>query len=316
MNDEDAPIPPPELVPPPEPAGNSPGDELAEAPRAIEDARRDAESGPAESGPEEEPASPPSEAEGDTVPAPPPAFDAGQTVNAPEEAAATESAAAEQSGTYVYPDNGAAASQRLRLIPPDGKPLPWWVRHRRTLGLAELILTAFFLMLALYFIFLWLFGIDPAWEVAAEPGRWQQIVVHHTATGAGTPKSFDNYHRTVNKWENGLGYHFLIGNGVKDSSGASMRDGEVHVGRRWTRQLDGAHVKKQNAFSIGIALVGNFEEKPPTPNQLSSLKRLLGFLMQEYKVPREKVVGHSDVAVAHTKCPGKHMPLREIVDSL
>ncbi len=135
-----------------------------------------------------------------------------------------DGAAAEQSGSYVYPDGGAASSQRLRLVPPDGKPAPWWVRHREKLNLAEMILTGLFLLLALYFLYLWIVADpplaaivpDPAWKAAAAPGRWTQIVVHHTGTAAGTPAAIDRNHREVRKWENGLGYHFLIGNGLRD----------------------------------------------------------------------------------------------------
>ncbi len=74
--------------------------------------------------------------------------------------ASAESAAGEQSGSYVYPDSGAVStsSQRLRLVPPDGKPTHWWQRHREKLGLVEMILTGLFFALALYFLFLWLFA--------------------------------------------------------------------------------------------------------------------------------------------------------------
>ncbi len=239
-----------------------------------------------------------------------------------------EKTAAEQSGSYVYPDGGAASSQRLRLIPPDGKPTQWWVRHREKLNLAEMILAGLFFLLALYFLYLWMFsdpvvafGPDPSWSVAAAPGRWTQIVVHHTGTAAGTPTAIDRNHREVRKWENGLGYHFLIGNGLRDATGEKMEDGEVHVSRRWREQLDGAHVvmkdtKKGNSFSIGIALVGNFEKTAPTPAQVSALRCLLEFLLAEYGIPRDRILGHGDISAQYTACPGVKLGLRDIVDSL
>ncbi len=74
-------------------------------------------------------------------------------------AAPAGAAAGEQSGSYVYPDNGgAASSQRLRLVPPDGKPAHWWQRHREKLGLVEMVLTGLFFVLTLYFLFLWFFA--------------------------------------------------------------------------------------------------------------------------------------------------------------
>ncbi|MCC8166753.1 MAG: peptidoglycan recognition protein family protein [Planctomycetes bacterium] len=244
------------------------------------------------------------------------------------------------SGTaYVHPDGGSMSSQRLRLIPPDGKPFRWWYSHREKIELAETILSGLFLLLALYFLYLWFFSggdvaYDPsregfvqalaalpavrpelAWRVRATPGRWRNIVVHHTATKTGSAESIDRYHREVNKWENGLGYHFIIGNGH------GMADGEVAMSRRWREQLDGAHVRmkgsgKANSWCIGIALVGNFEEEVASPRQLAALRGLLAFLLQEYGIKNEEIVGHGQVAVNYTACPGKLFFLNEVLKTL
>ncbi len=240
---------------------------------------------------------------------------------------------------YVHPDGGAMSSQRLRLIPPDGKPIRWWHTHREKIELAETVLSGLFILAALYFLYLWFFvggvvAYDPsregfvqalaalpavrpeaAWRVRATPGRWRNIVVHHTATKTGSAESIDRYHREVNKWENGLGYHFIIGNGH------GMDDGEVAMSRRWLEQLDGAHVRmkgsgKANSWSIGIALVGNFEEEVATPRQLAALRGLLAFLLQEYGIKNEEIVGHGQVAVNYTACPGKLFFLDEVLKTL
>mgnify|MGYP000877830443 CR=1 FL=1 len=88
-----------------------------------------------------------------------------------------------------------------------------------------------------------------------KPGRWKYIVIHHSGVDTGTLKGMDRYHRDVRHMENGLAYHFVIGNG------SGMKDGEIAVGTRWTRQLDGGHVAResQNRISLGICLVGNFD---------------------------------------------------------
>ena len=215
---------------------------------------------------------------------------------------------------FIHPDTGAAsASQRLRLIPPDGKPPSWWSRHREKLMLAEWIAIVVFTLLALYFLFRWI-TYDP-WNVTVEPGRWRQIVVHHTATAGGSPEGIDRYHRNVNKWENGLGYHFLIGNGN------GMPDGQIHTGNRWLQQLNGAHVRMKgtdqgNSFSIGIALVGNFQDTTPTERQMESLRRLLRYLLKEYNIPEGSIVGHGDVSAKHTDCPGRHFVIKDVVGTL
>jgi N-acetyl-anhydromuramyl-L-alanine amidase AmpD len=113
---------------------------------------------------------------------------------------------------------------------------------------------------------------------------------------------FDRYHRDVNHWEE-LGYHFVIGNGV----GAG--DGQVEVGPRWAKQKTGAHagVKEYNEFGIGICLVGDFSHTRPTAAQMQSLARLTGYLMQAYRIPANRVIGHRDAK--HTNCPGRYMDL-------
>ncbi len=264
----------------------------------------------------------------------------GQADGSVRESARLAAAGDTVSGTaYVHPDGGSMSSQRLRLIPPDGKPIRWWHTHREKLELAETILSGLFILLALYFLYLWFFAAgdiayDPsregfvqalaalpavrpesAWRVRATPGRWRNIVVHHTATKTGSAESIDRYHREVNKWENGLGYHFIIGNGH------GMDDGEVAMSRRWREQLDGAHVRmkgtgKANSWSIGIALVGNFEEEVATPRQLAALRGLLAFLLQEYGIKNEEIVGHGQVSVNFTACPGKLFFLDEVLKTL
>ena len=103
--------------------------------------------------------------------------------------------------------------------------------------------------------------------------------------------------------ENGLAYHFVIGNG----RGAG--DGEIEVGGRWKRQLQGGHVRSvsMNRVAIGIGLVGNFQKSYPTRRQMDSLVRLVKYLMKTYNVPLRRVVGHRDVQ--KTDCPGKNFSL-------
>ncbi|MEM9161413.1 MAG: LysM peptidoglycan-binding domain-containing protein, partial [Verrucomicrobiota bacterium] len=102
--------------------------------------------------------------------------------------------------------------------------------------------------------------------------RWKFVVIHHSATKHGNAEIFDSNHRR--RWRDGLAYHFVIGNGV-DSG-----DGEIEMGRRWEKQIRGAHCKASiyNEFGIGVCLVGNFMETKPSSKQLVSLHNLIGFL--------------------------------------
>lgn len=268
-----------------------------------------------------------------------------QTPSPEPEPAGASAADAETSSIsepqFLHPDSSAAVSgsQRLRLIPPDGKPASWVNRHKEKIIFAEMALTGLFFLLALYFLFKWityepeisyapsrdgflaaLMALPPVrakstWKADSAPGRWRGIVVHHTAGTRGTVASIDRYHREENKWPNGLGYHFLIGNGN------GMDDGEIAPGPRWQKQLDGAHVRmkgtsKGNSFSIGVALVGNFEEAVPSSKQLASLRGLLQFLTAEYDIKPGDIVGHGQVSEKYTACPGKLFFIDEVVKTL
>ncbi|MGR3220999.1 MAG: peptidoglycan recognition protein family protein [Candidatus Anammoxibacter sp.] len=137
---------------------------------------------------------------------------------------------------------------------------------------------------------------------------WKYIVLHHSATEEGNAAKFDYYHKNKKKWKYGLAYHFVIGNGSLSG------DGEIEVGSRWTNQIHGAHTGKMalNKISIGICLVGNFEEhEGPSERQLASLLPLVKYLCGKYKIAADKVLGHNQILKKHTSCPGKHFPLDE-----
>lgn len=147
-----------------------------------------------------------------------------------------------------------------------------------------------------------------------KPGRWNVIVVHHSANHVDTPDSMDRYHREDRGWANGLGYHFVIGNGVNTT------DGKVYVGPRWKRQISGAHCKSKsgryfgswrknnyfNTHGIGICLIGNFENTRPTRRQLATLEELTEFLCSQTSINPAHVYGHGDVT-HRTACPGRYL---------
>lgn len=149
-------------------------------------------------------------------------------------------------------------------------------------------------------------------------GLWKSIVVHHSASDKATPQSMNAYH-LQRGWENGLGYHFVIGNGV------NYPDGKIFVGPRWKRQQVGAHCKtgagrffgiaRQSGFfnehGIGICLIGDFEKRRPTPRQEEALQRLIAFLCNEADIDPSAVHGHGDVT-GKTKCPGRYLDVASI----
>ncbi len=145
-----------------------------------------------------------------------------------------------------------------------------------------------------------------------QPGRWKYIVIHHSGVDTGTVSSMDHYHRDIKHMENGLAYHFVIGNG------SGMGNGAIAVCPRWTKQLDGGHLASdaQNAVALGICLVGNFDAHPPNARQMESLHALIDALLTRCKLPPSAVKTHQQINIVHTRCPGAKFPAQSFLDSL
>jgi hypothetical protein len=146
-------------------------------------------------------------------------------------------------------------------------------------------------------------------KAPVQKARWRYIVVHNSGTRQGNAKAFDFYHSKVRKMSNGLAYHFVIGNGT--SSG----DGQIEVGNRWKKQINGGHVHSDylNNIALGICLVGDYNQEKPTAKQLESLDELIRYLRQR----TGKIDGKWAVVKAHkdinppkwpTDCPGSYFP--------
>jgi N-acetyl-anhydromuramyl-L-alanine amidase AmpD len=108
----------------------------------------------------------------------------------------------------------------------------------------------------------------------------------------------------------GLGYHFVIGNGTLSG------DGEIEVGYRWKSQIHGAHARAKpgddnrwNELGIGICLIGDFRYVEPSEQQLDTLVRLVRSLRVAYAIPAASVVPHE--FVKPTICPGPKFPWAE-----
>lgn len=134
-------------------------------------------------------------------------------------------------------------------------------------------------------------------------GHWKHIILHHSATAYGNASSFDRYHRQERHMENGLAYHFVIGNG------SSSGNGQVEVGGRWKGQIAGGHVASEwyNHNSIGICLVGNFEVKRPSRLQVGAASQLVTYLKDFILRHPVKVIVHKDIE--KTLCPGRYFPV-------
>lgn len=138
------------------------------------------------------------------------------------------------------------------------------------------------------------------------PVPWQYIILHHTWVPNGRDskgeliyskhwsEGIDRVHRKVNKWEHGLGYHFVI-----------EVDGTVYMSKRWLNQLPGAHTVGRNHDGIGIAMVGDFDKYYPTLKQYISLFNVVKRLSVVYMLMPSNIHPHRQYA--NKTCPGTNL---------
>lgn len=124
------------------------------------------------------------------------------------------------------------------------------------------------------------------------------LVVHHTASPAGRTVA-DIRRGHIARGFSDIGYHAVI-----------YSNGHLYRGRPENRS--GAHAGGANVGSLGVTMVGNFEEMEPAIQQLTTLKYLLTNWCQKYDLTPEAIKGHRDVGTTPTRCPGtnlyKHLP--------
>ena len=152
-------------------------------------------------------------------------------------------------------------------------------------------------------------GIPAAWIplATAQHREWKWIVIHHSATPTGGAAAFDKAHKAKG-WD-GLGYDFVIGNGTDTG------DGQIEVGYRWPIQTQGAHAytpnEQFNMHGIGICLVGNMDNHPPTARQMQSLVKLVAYLVDTYHIKQSDIIGHK-MTGKQTDCPGSMTNIDQI----
>ncbi len=128
----------------------------------------------------------------------------------------------------------------------------------------------------------------------------KRIVVHHSATGSNaTPRAFASYHVDNNKWP-GIGYHYVV-----------SRDGVIYKTNN-DSTVSWHAGPTANRDSIGICMVGTFDNSKPPAAQWQAAIDLIRHLMKAYSVPAEGVIGHCEVPKVAKSCPGRAIDLKEL----
>ena len=162
------------------------------------------------------------------------------------------------------------------------------------------------------------------WEPEFHP---QQVVtVHHTVTRnndpdpGGTVRSIHHYHTAGQGWSD-IGYHLLIDEAGRLYEGRWSGMDDIPGLDVYGRVVTGAHAGGFNTGNLGIALLGDFRERGPTPAARSMLVQLLAALARihgfdplgevDYVNPLSEVHRRVPAICGHrdwmpTECPGRH----------
>ena len=133
------------------------------------------------------------------------------------------------------------------------------------------------------------------------------IVIHYT----GMQSERESIKRLCNPKAK-VSSHFLIGQNGKVYRLVQENQIAWHAGKScWGKY------KNLNKNSIGIELVNkghefgyaNFKKK-----QLSSLIKICKILIKKYKIKKQNIVGHSDIAPSRKIDPGEKFPWKELAD--
>lgn len=164
----------------------------------------------------------------------------------------------------------------------------------------------------------WRKGLNPPKEAPSKT-TVKHIIVHHSA-GSNTTTNFleavrniYTFHTTPppngNGW-NDVGYNFLI-----------AQDGTIFQGRDGQGIMDsdnvlGAHFCGKNSGTMGICLLGNYNEVQPSNAAIKSLINLAGWKLGKEKLPVIGQFQHTDgllnIVSGHrdgcaTECPGDNL---------
>jgi len=142
------------------------------------------------------------------------------------------------------------------------------------------------------------------------PEKISKIIIHHTAT----TNDLDNpmaairniyYWHAITKGWGDIGYNYIID-----------PDGNIYEGRAGGEMVVGAHAGPANVGSIGIAVLGNYQDNEVPAPVVESLTALIKEKSQIYGIDptgtsefrgaeTDNILGHRDVM--QTSCPGTHL---------
>lgn len=131
------------------------------------------------------------------------------------------------------------------------------------------------------------------------------LIVHHSASRRTTSThEIDGWHR-ARGWDQ-IGYHNLI------RLSSELLSVEIGGGR--PEQVQGAHCKGRNEGTLGLCLIGNFDEGPvPFAMWSAAVDVLASWCIIHTLHPFDDILGHHEAAIhGPTACPGRFVDMDEM----
>lgn len=142
------------------------------------------------------------------------------------------------------------------------------------------------------------------------PKKVSKFVIHHTATTANLEnpeqaiRDIYYYHAITRGWGD-IGYNYIVD-----------QDGKIYEGRYGGEGVIGAHSGPGNHGSIGIAVLGNFQDKPVSEKIINGLSDFINAKAKIHNIKvdgsskfrgeiKDNVLGHRDIM--STQCPGEFL---------
>lgn len=133
------------------------------------------------------------------------------------------------------------------------------------------------------------------------PDKVDKFIIHHTATESDLddPKqairNIFYYHAVTRGWGD-IGYNYIID-----------QQGRVYEGRKGGEGVVGGHAGPGNIGSIGIAILGNYDNGEVPEAAVESLARLIAIKSKIHNIDPSSttVIGH--YKVMDTRCPGTYL---------
>ena len=131
--------------------------------------------------------------------------------------------------------------------------------------------------------------------------NWTHIIIHHT---------FSRDHPVKYDWDNIIKYHLSLGwDDVGYHFGIEMLHHFPFVMRGRSVHMQGAHCLGMNDKALGIAIVGNYDEKEPCNAIYDTTAKLCCALMNKYKTIK-RIEPHSKYS--KKTCPGKLFDMNKL----